>query len=90
MDRLSGLDNSTFRFFLQREFMLHDLHDQHDKKKELAWVEENAARFSDYFDKANQNGVLERQYQRATDTEQGTLIDSWLQDMRKKDMKKAA
>jgi len=86
---MSGPEGIKFRFFLQREFMLRDLNNEHDKKRELAWVEENAARFSDYFDTENRNGVLERRYQRTPDAEKTALIGMWLQNMRK-DMKKAA
>lgn len=89
MEERLDAGNGKFRFSLQREFMLRDLDNEHDKDKELAWVEENAARFSDYFENANQNGQLERRYLRASEEERQELIRTWLLDMRS-DTKKAA
>lgn len=91
MEQMREFNDSNFRFLLQREFMLRDLHNEHDTQKELAWVADNAARFSNYFKKENQNGVLLKQFRATNDTEKPALIDTWLRKMHEEgDMKKAA
>ena len=89
MNGISGPESIKFRIVLQREFMLRDLNYEHDKNKELAWVDQNAELFSEYFEQANENDALLRKYTRASETEKAILIGEWRDEMRKY-QKKAA
>jgi len=83
MDRIGTLaQKQVFRIGVQREFMSHDLGDEHDKEKEKQWVLQNATPFAVWFKRENQNGRLEKEIASATKDDKKGLIDTWLTEMK--------
>ena len=82
MDRIKGLaENQEFRITTQREFMLRDLHGQHDKAQEKQWVTENATLFAVWFKRENER--LTQEMAAASDkVEMQKLFDTWLAQMK--------
>ena len=84
MDRIGTLaQKQVFRIGVQREFMSHDLGDEHDKEKEKQWVLQNATPFAVWFKRENQNGRLENEMAAANaDDDKQRLIGTWLSEMK--------
>ncbi len=67
-----------FRIFLQREFMQRDLGSDHDAAAQRAWVENNAEKFSLFYDALCEEKINpEELYSKVDATTKERLLDRW-------------
>ncbi len=71
-----------FRIFLQREFMRRDVGCTHDSVAQRAWVENNAEKFSQFYDRLSEENINPEEYYSKADAEtKARLLDTWYAEM---------